>query len=274
MDPIEQTRFDELYAAHRLALKLRGYAKRTIDSYCRAVRRVSERFDCVPDTLSVEQLKIHFGELVDSHSWATVKVDRNGLQFFWKHVLHRDWTWVEMIRPPRVQTLPDILTVQEVDRMIVSARKLRFRVFVLTTYSMGLRISETLSLQVADIDRARGLVHIRRGKGHKDRFLPLPDLAYYGLRALWAKHRNPRLLFPSAQGSLEDIRRATQHMDTSDTQRAMRGMLADCGIKKRSHPTRCATALPPICTSKGSAYATFKPCSVTAAPRRPHSTLS
>ncbi len=274
MTPEEEKRFDVLYERHVRALKLHGYAERTIDSYARAVRRLSERFDCVPEGLSVEQLEEHFSKLVDSHSWATVKVDRNGLQFFWEHVLCRDWSWVEIIKPPKVRTLPDILTVPEIERLIGSARKLRYRVFVLTTYSMGLRLSETLSLTVADIDRARGQVHIRRGKGHKDRFVPLPDLTYQGLRALWARHRNPRLLFPAASGSLETVRQATQHMDPGGAQKAVRLMLADCGIKKRSPSTRCATALPPICTSKGSAFGTFRHCSVTAAPRRPHSTPS
>ena len=92
MTPEEEKRFDVLYERHGRALKLHGYAKRTIDSYSRAVRRLSERFDCVPDGVSVEELKEHFAKLVDSHSWATVKVDRNGLQFFWKHVLHQDWS--------------------------------------------------------------------------------------------------------------------------------------------------------------------------------------
>jgi len=271
MDPEEQKRFNELLAQHSLALKLQGYAKRTLDSYCRAVRRVSKRFDCVPDCLSVQQLKVHFAELVDSHSWATVKVDRNGLQFFWKHVLHRDWSWVEIIKPPKVRTLPDILSVPEVERLIASARRLRYRVFVLATYSMGLRLSETLSLTVSDIDRARGLVHIHRGKGNRDRFVPLPNLAYQGLQSLWLKHRNPRLLFPSASGSPETIRRATTHMDPGGAQRALRLMLADCGIKKRSPCTRCATASRPIYWSRDSACGIFRPCSVIAARPRPPS---
>jgi integrase len=272
MTPDEQKRFDGLYERHVQALKLKGYAKRTIDSYSRAVRRLSHQLDMVPDCLTVEQLKKYFSDLVDSHSWSTVKVDRNGLQFFWQHILKQDWAWIEMIRPPKVRTLPDILTVPEVERLIASARKLRYRVFVLTTYSMGLRLSETLSLTVSDIDKARHQVHIRRGKGHKDRFVPLPDLTYQGLRALWAKHRNPRLLFPCASGSPANIRRATTHMDPGGAQRAVRLMLADCGIKKRSRSTRCATVSRPTCSSRGLAYAIFRPCSVTTALPRPHST--
>ena len=69
---------------------------------------------------------VYFGLLVDSHSWSTVKVDRNGLQFFWKHVLKRDWRWVNIVKPPKIHTIPDILTLAEVDRLINAARMVEF----------------------------------------------------------------------------------------------------------------------------------------------------
>ncbi len=249
MEPTEQKRFDALYEQHLRGLKLHGYAASTIDVYSRAVRRLSGHYDCVPDQLSVEQLEIYFSGLVDSHSWGTVRVDRNGLQFFWKYILKKDWQWLEIIKPPNIQSLPDILTPQEVEQLIAAARKLRYRVFILTTYSMGLRLSETLSLQVGDVDAARDRVHIRRGKGHKDRFVPLPDLTYNALRALWVRHRHPRLLFPNCVGSAERIRQATTHMNCGGTQGAFRALLDECGIKKRYPFIPCATALPPICSN-------------------------
>ena len=82
-------------------------------------------------------------------------VDRNGLQFFYKHVLNRDWSWVKIIKAPKIQSLPDILTLSEVEKLIGATRKLRYRVFLLTTYSMGLRLGETLALEVGDIDAQR-----------------------------------------------------------------------------------------------------------------------
>ena len=156
-----------------------------------------------------------------------------------------------MIKPPQVRTLPDVLSVAEVDALIGAARKLRYRVFVLATYSMGLRLSETLALQVGDIDGARRRVHIRRGKGHKDRFVPLADLTYQALRALWAKHRHPRLLFPNPVGSAESIARAVSHMNRGGVQQAVKALVAECGIKKTSPFIRCAIRSPPICSSKG-----------------------
>src|SRR5690606_20217192 len=83
MQPTEQKRFDHLYHLHLQALKLQGKSRTTIEAYSRAVRRVSQHFDCCPDTLNTVQLQRYFSDLIDSHSWSTVKVDRNGLQFFW-----------------------------------------------------------------------------------------------------------------------------------------------------------------------------------------------
>jgi len=246
MNQAETNRFNELYQRHLRLLKLQGKSQKTIDAYARAVRRIREHFDCCPDQLTLEQREKYFAALVQSHSWSTVKVDRNGLQFFWKHVLKADWQWVNIVKAPEVRSLPDILTVAEVDQLIGAACKLRYQVFLLTTYSMGLRLSETLNLQVGDIDGQRKLVHIRRGKGHKDRFVPLPDLTYQALRALWCNHRNPCWLFPNAVGSAERIRSATAHMDRGGAQAAMKAVVKQCGIKKKSPFTPCATVLQPI----------------------------
>lgn len=242
----ELKRFNELYATHLRMLKLQGKIQKTIDAYSRAVRRVKDHFDCCPDKLSPKQLEIYFSFLVDTKSWSTVKIDRLGIMFFWKHVLKKDWEWLDIVKPPQIHTLPDILTVTEVEKLIGATRKLRYRIFLLTTYSMGLRLEEALSLQVSDIDSALNRVHIRRGKGHKDRFVPLPDLTYQGLRALWKKHKHPKLLFPNANGSPETIQKAQNHMDRGGTQNAMKKVVEECGIKKKSLYTRFATVLPHI----------------------------
>jgi integrase len=250
MDQTEANRFNDLYQRHLRLLKLQGKAQKTIDAYSRAVRRIRDYFDCSPDLLTLKQLETYFSNLVESHSWSTVKIDRNGLQFFWKHVLERDWQWINIVKAPRVQSLPDILTVSEVEQLIGATRKLRYRAFLLTTYSMGLRLGETLSLQVGDIDAKRKQVHIRRGKGHKDRFVPLPDLTCQALRALWCKHRNPCWLFPNAVGSPERIQEADTHMDRGGAQAAMKAVVSQCGIKKKSPYTPFATALPHISLSR------------------------
>lgn len=171
-------------------------------------------------------------------------MDRLGLQFYWHHILKKDWQWVDIVKPPKVKTLPDILTLAEIERLIAATRNLRYRVFLLVTYSMGLRLEEALSLQVGDIDAERLLLHVRRGKGHKDRLVPLPDLALTALRVLWSKHRHPRLLFPNPVGTAEHIQQATRHMDRGGVQNAMKAVVKDCGIKKKYQYTAFDTALP------------------------------
>jgi len=246
MNQKEVNRFNKLYERHQKTLKLQGKAEKTIDAYSRAVRRARDYFDCCPDKLKPEQLENYFADLVETHSWSTVKVDRLGLQHFWKFVLKKDWNWVDIVKPPQVKTIPDILTPAEIERLIGATRKLRYRVYLLTTYSMGLRLTEALSLQVGDIDAERKLVHIRRGKGHKDRLIPLPDLTLMGLRELWSRHRHPTLLFPNAKGSLKTIQQAKTHMDMGGTQKAMKVVVEECGIKKKSPSTPFATVLPLI----------------------------
>lgn len=246
MKATEVKRFNKLYERHLRLLKLQGKAQKTIDAYSRSVRRIRDHFDCCPDKLTLDQLEAYFGELVETHSWSTVKIDRNGLQFFWRHVLKRDWQWVNIIKPPKIHTIPDILTPSEIERLIGKTRKLRYRVFLLTIYSMGLRLEEALSLQVGDIDAERKRVHIRRGKGHKDRMIPLPDLTLKALRALWRRHQHPKLLFPNVK-SLTTIQQATTHMDRGGAQKAMKVVVKECGIKKKSLFIPYVTVLPHIC---------------------------
>ena len=140
MEADEQKRFDTQYQHYLRALKLRGMSDSTIDVYARAVRRLAAHFDCCPDRLNLEQLETHFAALVQSHSWSTVKVDRIGLQFFWRYTLKQDWRWLDIVKAPQIRSLPDILSVAEIEQIICAAQHLRYRVFLLTCYSMGLRL--------------------------------------------------------------------------------------------------------------------------------------
>jgi integrase/recombinase XerD len=85
MNPTEQQRYNNLYQQHLTNLTLQGKRPATIDAYSRAVRRISEYFDRSPDTLTTDELKTFFASLIKTHSWSTVKLDRNGLQFFYRY---------------------------------------------------------------------------------------------------------------------------------------------------------------------------------------------
>ncbi|MDE2150486.1 MAG: site-specific integrase [Gammaproteobacteria bacterium] len=242
MDASEQARFDALYARHLRALKLQGKAAATVDSYARAVRRVAAHFERCPDGLQAEDFKAYFASLIDRRSWSLVKIERCGLQFFYQHVLGRDWPWVDMLKPPVVRSLPDVLTLDEIARIILSTRERRYQTFWWVTYSLGLRLGEALHLRVGDIDRARGQVHVRAGKGRKDRFVGLPGLTLACLRRHWRDHRHPQWLFaghPAPGGAA-----ATGVMDRGSTQKAFARVVADCGIRKKAsiHSLRHAYA--------------------------------
>jgi len=231
MNKAQQKRYQSLYQQHVSALQRQGKATSTIDVYSRAVRRITEYFDQCPDRLTIDQLKDYFTALVKSHSWSTVKVDRNGLQFFYKYVLNREWAWVDIVKPPTKKVLPDILTLKEVERLINGTRELRYQTFILTAYSTGLRLGETLNLHAGDIDQERMKVHVRQGKGRKDRFVTLPMVTLLALRAYWVTHRNPSLLFPGGK-TPQDRHSTKAPMDRGGLQKSIRAIVRDCGIHK------------------------------------------
>jgi site-specific recombinase XerD len=235
MTKAQQKRFDSLYQQHVSALTRQGKAPATIDGYSRAVRRITEYYDSCPDRLNQAHLKEYFASLIKTHSWSTVKIDRNGLQFFYKHVLNKQWVWVDIVKPPQKKVLPDILTAKEIERVINGTRELRYQTFILVAYSMGLRLGETLNLQVGDIDKERMKVHIRQGKGKKDRFVTLPEASLLAMRRYWATHRHPTLLFPAGKTS-SDRQAATLVMDRGGLQKSFKVIVKSCGIHKPITP--------------------------------------
>ena len=237
--------FDRQYQTQLKHLKLKGLQPKTIEAYARAIRRIGDYFDHQIDTLSEQQLTDYFTDLVASHSWSTVKLDLYGLKFYYAHVLRQPWVAPGLIKPPRTQRLPDIVTVAEVRRLFAATRVVSYRVFYFTLYSLGLRLGEGLRLQVGDIDAARQRVHIRDAKGNRDRFVPLPQATHKALQRFWQVHRNPVLLFPNRHGGLKGAATATTPMDPGGVQTTLHQVVETCGLKKRSRLTACAIAMPP-----------------------------
>src|SRR4030066_1235199 len=167
---------------HLKHLKLKGLQPKTIEAYARAIRRIGDYFDHRIDALTAAQLTDYFTDLVASHSWSTVKLDLYGLKFYTAHVLRQPAVAPGVIKPPRTQRLPDIVTVAEAKRLFCATRVVRYRVFFFTLYSLGLRLGEGLRLQVGDIDAVRARVHVRDAKGNRDRFVPLPTATHHLLQ--------------------------------------------------------------------------------------------
>jgi integrase len=244
MKPQISEDFEQNYQTHLKRLKLNGLQPKTIEAYSYAVRRAGKYFDGQIMALNEEQLTEYFSDLLATHSWSSLKHDLYGLKFFYEKVLHKAWPAPELVKPPRVQRLPDIVTLEQMQHIIASTKVLSYRVFFYTIYSLGLRLGEGLRLQVGDIDADRKRVHVRDSKGNKDRLVPLPDATLLTLRRHWAVHRNPVLLFPNRKGGLDKAHLATTPLDAGGVQQALHAVTQSCGLKKELRRTACATAMP------------------------------
>jgi site-specific recombinase XerD len=213
-------------------MQLRGLSERTQESYVRAVRQLAEHYSKSPDQLSEEELRQYFLYLKNEKhaSRSTCTLALCGIKFFYEHTLHKDWPTLSFVRPARERKLPVVLSREEVCRILGCLRRPHYRVCLSTIYACGLRLQEGVQLQVADIDGARKLLHVRLGKGAKDRYVPLPERTLEMLRAHWITHRHPVWLFPAQKG----VTPATGPMCESGVQRAFRAALQESGIQKRA----------------------------------------
>ena len=180
-------------------LQLRGLSERTQEAYVRAVRQLAEHYHKPPDQITEEELRQYFLYLknVRKYSRAASTIAICGIKFFFERTLERNWTTFNLVRPPREHKLPVILSIEEVQKILGCVRLPRYRVCLTTIYSCGLRLQEGTRLQVRDLDSARMMLHVRHGKGGKDRYVPLPERTLQLLREYWLQHRNPVWLFPS-----------------------------------------------------------------------------
>jgi len=233
MTPSIESKFNHYYSLHCKHLKLKGLQPKTIDAYSRAIRRIGAYFEGHLDNLTQDQLVDYFHELLSNLSWSAVKLDLYGLKFFYTHVLNKPWIDVPMIKPPRCTRIPDILTVAEAQQLFMSTRKLSYRVFYFTIYSMGLRLGEGLNLKVGDIDTSRMRVHIRNAKGNKDRLVPLPLNTLRVLREFWSLHRHSTLMFPNRTRGLEGAHLAESPLDRGGVQKTINLVTQEMRLKKR-----------------------------------------
>jgi len=217
-------------------LQLRGLSERTQESYVRAVRQLAEHYHKSPDLITEEELRQYFLYLknVKHHSRPTMTIAICGIKFFFERTLEQQWTTFNLVRPAPEKKLPVILSLAEVRQILGRVRLARYKVCLTTIYSCGLRLQEGTHLQVADIDSARMMIHVRHGKGAKDRYVPLPQRTLEWLRVYWKTHRNPVLLFPAEGRDHIDLAQATEPMSKSSVQDAFHAALKDSGNHKRA----------------------------------------
>src|SRR6266851_6127061 len=217
-------------------LQLRGLSARTQESYVRAVRQLAEHYHKSPDLITEEELRQYFLFLknVKHYSRNTATIAICGIKFFFERTLEKDWTTFSLVRPAPEKKLPVILSLAEVRQILARVRLPRYKVCLSTIYSCGLRLQEGTHLQVADIDSARLMIHVRHGKGAKDRYVPLPQRTLQLLRQYWVTHRNPLLLFPAEGRDHVHLAQATEPMSKSSVQDAFHAALKESRLNKRA----------------------------------------
>jgi len=178
-------------------MTLRGFSRRTHEAYLWAVTGLARYYKQSPDQLNTEQVRQYllYLERERHPAWNTLNIAVSGLRFFYFDTLK--WEPVKLEIPPRTtpKRLPEVLSREEVDRLISSILNLKHQTLLMTIYAAGLRVGEAVSLRVREIDSARMTIRVVRGKGRKDRYTILSPRLLAGLRQYWKQYRPKEYLF-------------------------------------------------------------------------------
>lgn len=220
-------------------LKLNGKSPRTLQAYCRAVRKFAEFLGHSPDSATEEQLRQYLLFLSDSKQWksSTINVAQQALKQFFRLTCPRQWETLKLTRVQVETKLPVVISVGEVHTLLKLIEKPSMQCYFTTVYSLGLRLQEALHLQVQDIDSKRMLVHVHRGKGAKDRMVPLPQTTLERLRDYWATHRNPVWIFPAEGRNHQLAPSADRPMSESSVQDVIKAVLEQLNWSHRGIST-------------------------------------
>jgi site-specific recombinase XerD len=174
-----------------------NYAPRTRQTYVAQIARLARHFGVSPDQLTREQVQ-EYQDLLASQGVSWLPQATAAMQFFYNKTLGRDWTITHSSRR-KAKRLPAVLTPEEVARLLAAVESPKASMLLTVMYGCGLRISEAVGLLVRDIDSQRMVIHIRQGKGRKDRYVPLGTTLLTQLRDYWRRERPSSFLFPGSQ---------------------------------------------------------------------------
>ena len=217
MTPLRQRFIDDL--------RLRNYARRTIDTYVSRVACFAKHFGRSPELLGPKEVRDFQLHLLERRvSWSSFNQAVCALRFLYGTTLGRPEQLPLMPFGKRPKTLPSVLSPGEVLRLLDAAEPGRERVLLQVAYGCGLRLSELLHLQVGDIDSARMVIHVRQGKGAKDRLVPLSLRLLEELRAYWRRGRPRSWLFPG--------QKPARPINASHVQRGLGRLVQQVGLSK------------------------------------------
>ncbi len=219
-------------------LIVRGRSVRTREAYLHAVAELTRYCRRPPDQLTDRDVQQYLLYLIQERklAWSSCRVAVAGLRFFYETTLGRARAAFTVPLPKGAQKVPDILSREEVARLLAATETVKHRVLLMTTYAGGLRVSEVVRLRVTDLDADRLLIRVEQGKGRKDRFTLLSARLLEELRGYYRIYRPDPWLFPQ--------RRQALPMDPTSALRIYHRAKARAGIRKQGgiHALRHAFA--------------------------------
>jgi integrase/recombinase XerD len=216
-------------------LRRRNYSPDTIRGYIRAVQQFAEYFGRSPEQMGAEELRRYQIHLLHERKLALGTVENciSALRFLYRKTLkRRDLAFDDLPFPKQPRTLPTVLSQDEVTRLIEAAPNRMHRMLLMLLYATGMRRTEASLLKVSDIDSQRMVIHIQRGKGLRDRDVPLTPKLLEALRDYW-RWKKPRVyLFPSRVGD----RNVERPISGKTVWSACRAAAIRADIPKKLHP--------------------------------------
>lgn len=206
----------------RIDLRLRNYSRATERMYLYHADRFAHHFNRSPARLGPEHIRSYLTHLADerAYSWSWWRQAVASLRFLYGTTLGRRDVLPSIPYPRREVRLPVVFTSSEVERLLNAASYLKHKIILMTIYSAGLRLSEALHLSREDIDGGSMLIHVRQGKGKRDRIVPLSPALMHGLRQYQRTHDIGRWLFPGKDLRFPITGRAVQRMTHAAGMRA------------------------------------------------------
>jgi integrase/recombinase XerD len=216
-------------------LQLRGFSEGTQAQYMRSVRLLAYHYHKSPELITEEELRDYILHIKNVKHWSrsSCTIALCGIKFFYERTLNVQWTVLKFVRPHKDKKLPVILSRDEVYLIIRGVRLPPYRVCLQVIYSCGLRLQEATHLQIPDIDGDRMRLHIRHGKGGKDRYVPLPQRTLELLRNYWSSHRNRVWIFPATHHGGMVNPAATRCMSMNSVWSAFHSAFLASSINKR-----------------------------------------
>jgi len=180
-------------------MQVRNFSPHTQNSYVQQVSLFARHFSKSPELLGPEEIRSYQVYLTNEKklSPGSILIAVSALRFLYKVTLHRDWCFEDIIpAPKKPQTLPIVLSPEEVLQFLSCVQSIKHRTILTTCYAAGLRVSEATRLKVTDIDSERMVIRVEQGKGQKDRYVMLSPKLLEVLRAWWPVHKPKQWLFP------------------------------------------------------------------------------